>query len=1359
MQGIGQPRVEEAAPEAPAVEAPAGKTLLDVDTLKNTGLKTTSGVYKRLLNKDMTLPEDQAAVAQVLADVRTNPNLADSTKQAIESVAMQAFNALATQQEMFGPRGGVLKGAESGRVQPKPISQPAGASVPVSTGQPSEVPAGRTAAPKKERVGRNRVPTDRAGAREGTERSSLEADGLRQHIAFLTEAYKGRQDPEAKREIAAEVRALQARLDAISKPKKLEEADKLAKPLSAEVVAALQQGDIKTALALLAKETDGFASKLAAKLSEVIGNTKVTIVEGLKDEAGNRVPGMYDPATDTIMLDSMLGLVDHVMLHEPVHATTSHVLDNPNHPVTKQIQALFDKIKDSLGTAYGATDLQEFVAEAKSNKAFRDELQSIFPDGGKHSAWDKFVNIIGNFLRRMVGMPAKPLSSALDSVDNLVDAILSPAPESRDGGKLYAQSIKKDNQIFTGLDKVIHDTPLLNDKQKANISQALNAPWQTARSLVFGILPTHAFAEVAEEVFPGMGMRFNKLINERSGYENKLTKGYEAIFTEAQQAIKAVPQQQDAFNKLVNSSTIEEVDPTKPRDTYKNDAEKLAAWDELSKEYNKLNPVWKNLYTGMRDAYGAMYDKVVEAIHARIDATGLGAEQKILLKDDINDKLSKRGVIDPYFGLGREGEYWLAYDAKDKTGQMERVVTAFKTDYERKVRMQELADAGITSQPYANLSEVNYRNAAPGSFVNSVLKTLEVNQVDPQVTDEVMRLFLSTLPETAFAQSFQRRKGTAGYNTDTIGTFEKKMRNTSHQISNMRYGAQLTNLVDQMRDYTRQVGVGTDTEAQRDNSKEKEYLSEFEKRLKYVLNPTKHDFGNLLTSIAFNWTLGFNVSSAVVNTVNIPMVVAPYLNGAYKDGNIKGAIADAYKTFTGSGFNAEVEVLGADGRKVKQKVMPSILNYAPDSPEGKKYATLVRIAEEQGQLNRSQLYELLQADTRTGLLAKVNAASGWLFHHGERMNREVTMLATYDLELERLRKEGKTGPEAEAQAANHAVYVTELTNGGISAAAAPRLAQNALGKVLFMYKRYGVSMYYAMFKMAREGLRSQDPEVRKAAMKQIGGIFGMSALLAGAQGIPLFGVAAMVYNAFADDDEPDFETVTRQYMGELPYKGFVNYFTGLEVASRIGLSDLVIRDSKSPGSATFAGMLAESIGGPVLGVGDRITRGFNKMAEGHTMRGIEDILPSGMSNVLKGYRYATEGAKTLRGDPIVDEVSLWNAGAQMLGFAPADYTRQLEINSRLKGIDKKVNTDATKFKRQYFIASRAGDREGMQEAKQRLLDLGAKHKGLEINAGTIGEVLDRSMTAQQRVTKEMKHGVRYSPRMAKELEAESKLYD
>ena len=100
------------------------------------------------------------------------------------------------------------------------------------------------------------------------------------------------------------------------------------------------------------------------------------------------------------------------------------------------------------------------------------------------------------------------------------------------------------------------------------------------------------------------------------------------------------------------------------------------------------------------------------------------------------------------------------------------------------------------SDEYANVSEINYRRAPAGSFVNSVLRIMEANGVADTAIDEMMRLFITTLPETAFAQSFQKRKNTAGYMEDTIGVFEKKMRNTSHQIANMIYNPKLTGVVD-----------------------------------------------------------------------------------------------------------------------------------------------------------------------------------------------------------------------------------------------------------------------------------------------------------------------------------------------------------------------------------------------------------------------------------------------------------------------------------------------------------------------------------------------------------------------------------
>jgi hypothetical protein len=429
---------------------------------------------------------------------------------------------------------------------------------------------------------------------------------------------------------------------------------------------------------------------------------------------------------------------------------------------------------------------------------------------------------------------------------------------------------------------------------------------------------------------------------------------------------------------------------------------------------------------------------------------------------------------------------------------------------------------------------------------------------------------------------------------------------------------------------------------------------------------------------------------------------------------------------------------------------------------GKKYATLISIADEQGQLNRSQLYEIINGDTRTGPLAKINAMAGWAFHHGERMNREVTLIAAYDLELAKLKKQGITGEAAEVQAANNAIYTAELTNGGTSAAAAPRIAQGSIGKILFMYKRYGVSMYYMLFKTAKEALFNSNlsPAERKAAWKQLGGIFGMSALMAGAQGVPLFGLASMVYALFCDDDDDDLDTVTRKYMGEFMYKGPIEYFTNLSIASRISLSDLIVRDTKGGASAgTFSQQLFTAIGGPVVGVGDRVQRGYSKMAEGHFMRGLEDVLPSFVANPLKAFRYATEGTKTLRGDPITGDVSAGNIFAQFFGLAPADYTRQIEENSRLKGIDKYTAQTSTKLKQLWNLARTEGIVDDMQDARDELLKLGAKHPGLELNAGTIDDILENSKREYERATTEMVHGVRYSKKMLNEIKSRSADYE
>jgi predicted kinase len=1626
----------ELALEQPAEVTPAPvefNTVLDADILKGTGLKPQSGFYKRLLGKDIADPAQQQEVAQVLSDVRSNPNLSDSTKEATERVAMQAFNALAEQTEMLGPRGGILQGADYGRVQPEsPVSEadresvqvpsePVRAEPTAGVGEPgqermapagvppselrdgeavqpstlettpeltqeeqdaiqaelaaelgTEVPpaptqelvqvAGTEAAPKRGRqrgiegttqavptaltepfteVTNTQKPKAKAApkaakpvkekAPEGTaefqelgrpsktdfnrflgrgymsfakeditdiddnikvtnllnNRGMLNANttaakvyfskmprivdnmlNIAHDLAFDTRRFRNEGESTSETQFFNGMNGKNARLAADWVEKNLsKETDKkfrdfvrgferardaytdrqlmallmsgltgtkekasdettqsyldgqiedlararnraerraatgvtrgegialdeeirsanlkkitesavfqIGQPLHPAIISAIRQGDLQSALALLAASSDRFVSRIATRLAEALGDTNVVIRENLVDEAGVAVPGYYDPKTDTIYIDANTGMNSHVLLHEVGHAVMSHVLSNPNNPLTRQLQQLFDLIKDSLGTAYGSTSLDEFAAEAQSNPEFVGLLKSINPNGGKYTAWDRFVRAVSNFFRRMIGLENRPLESAFDEADRIIAAIISPAPEFRDAGALFVSAnAGTAGPVLDRLGAAIEALPGMTPERADNVHEFLkNTVGGNFRNFMLSLLPLNALADIASQKGLKEAPTMDRLVNERHGFEYKMNRSIEPLVERAEKFAKTNSRQQvDLFNEVVYESTINKVDPTKDRTDYET-PELQKEYDRVKAMYDKLYANGKALYTGMRDAYKGMYEEILKSIGERIDASVTDPDRARLIKRDIFDRLTAKGNIDPYFPLARYGKYWVSYNARDASGQMEKYVEAFETERERERNIAQMTQDGATDiEKFSKLSELNYRRVPTGSFVNSVLQIMELNNVPAEATEEVMRLFLSTLPETSFAQSFQKRKETLGFKKDAVRALREKMYRTSHQIASMRYAAKLNAVLDQMRKYARSVGKGTGEEAQRDNRVINEYVKEFEKRINYINNPTVDKWAQVATSLGFNMTLGFNVSSAVINLTQVPLILTPYLAGKYGMPATMKAIGDAYKVHLNSGFKQEVEVFGAKGDMVKQKAMPALDNYNFDDPKlpasVRRLKTLSRVASEQGQLNRSQLYDILEVDDRKNPLSKVNAASGFVFHHGERLNRQVSLIAAYNLDLDRLNSEKATKAEKalsqqekEELAANNAIYTTEMTNGGIAAASAPRIAQSSLGKVLFMFKRYGVSMYYMLFKTAREALKNEDPEVRKAAMRQIAGIYGTAALFAGAQGLPLFGIAAMVYNLFADDDEDDFETATRKSLGEFAYKGLFNYVTNVEIASRTGLSDLIIRDSGKQDSQTVALTMMEMMGGPVYGVASKVERGLNMIREGNVQRGIENILPTSLGNVMKGVRYATEGTRTLRGDPITGEVNGWNIAAQAFGFAPADYARQLEINSRLKGIDKQVNTEQSKLKRQYFVASRLGDQEEMNDIRDKLIELGNKHPGLEISAATINDVLDRSIKAQERTTKRMINGVAYSPKMLKEIEEHIRDYE
>ena len=204
---------------------------------------------------------------------------------------------------------------------------------------------------------------------------------------------------------------------------------------------------------------------------------------------------------------------------------------------------------------------------------------------------------------------------------------------------------------------------------------------------------------------------------------------------------------------------------------------------------------------------------------------------------------------------------------------------------------------------------------------------------------------------------------------------------------------------------------------------------------------------------------------------------------------------------------------------------------------------------------RSITFDTLDLDSsgkKRNLWETTNAWSATAFQMAEQTNRQVAAMMAFDLELQRMEKAGVDVSTATAinEAVEEALYLTNELNGGATLNTTSRISQTGVRRVAMMYKGFGITMNYLLFKTgarAIDSLRKNNkysPEESRAAKEQFFGTILSAALLAGVQGMPVIGGVIMAADLFLDDDEEDAETILRKYIGELAYKGPVG--SGLE---------------------------------------------------------------------------------------------------------------------------------------------------------------------------------------------------------------------
>ena len=1010
--------------------------------------------------------------------------------------------------------------------------------------------------------------------------------------------------------------------------------------------------------------------------------------------------GSYDPRTDTIVINPELGMSEHAAVHELVHAAISHVLRNPDIKLTQEFTKFFETLQNQLGAAYGGQDIQEFASELVSNPEFQALLKDMkAPRSG--SWFDKFVQAIAEFFGFRKGETG--YDAGMRFVMNALD--ISGDVEAHPADKLFLGLGPSVTSGFGTVGKIGQAMPrLAGNTVEATRNYLSNAP-RGATSLAMGLLRLDNINTIYGKELPSIQTLLDAL-EKRNGNQEQRIKTINDNYKQFIKIAKAKPQAMDRMNKMAYESRLQQVDPLGPAPTAPS---QIAAYNTLKATFDSLPKDVQGVYRTIRNSYESAINEYEQMLLSSVTPS-LAAKLKL--------EFQTRKRQAAYIPFLRRGEFWVEYTGEDG----ERWASAFESVRERERFVgQELKRRGITdARLYENIQNARFQQGTvpPTSFIGRVMNDLTQQGANQQQLDSVYQAYLALFPGQSISKNFMKADNVRGMEQDIVRGYGETMIKWARRLSNSEYTPQIDRAIQ---------GIVAESE-QASDPNARVAAQNIVNQQQFLHNPT---YGSLVTAATtfsyFNYIAG-NISSALINLSTLPMFSYPILGAKFGFDKAASAMLSASKTATNYILNNKI-----DGR----------------------YKDLFDVLNDHAQLSHTLAREVLEGQRQTtaeftGLKAKVMDGLSIPFAATEKLNRGATAIAAYDLAM-------SSGMSKDAAIQYALRTVKDINTSGLSATA-PSWMQHPLGRVFFTFKSFVWNSAFIMARSFHQAFKGESPAVRREARRQFLGISGMAFTLAGAKGLPFMGAASvlaeMLHTLFGDDDEPfDFQTEMREFFGDAMYKGAINYALNLEVANRIGVAqDLLFRDD--PRGIAEDGYVLTAMKqafGPAGSYFWGAERGIRAMAEGNVMRGVESLLPSFIRNGLKGGRYMTEGALTLKGDPIDEDISAYNSLMQVLGFSPADLSTKYEETSAAKGYEREVMARRKRLLNKFDMARTAGDVDLMQEVRGEINEFNASRTDPKARISV--DTLRKSEAARRAAERNMINGVKFNKGLKSEIEA------
>ncbi len=705
------------------------------------------------------------------------------------------------------------------------------------------------------------------------------------------------------------------------------------------------------------------------------------------------------------------------------------------------------------------------------------------------------------------------------------------------------------------------------------------------------------------------------------------------------------------------------------------------------------------------DVSNALMDK---AASLAMQGGKLGKAQAAKIR--LDNEIAKKGF---YVPLARFGQYYI--DGINQEG--ERVFTMYQTESEMESQFEKLKAAGYEVKRGKSIEDFVGLNELSQSVLTELITATETTTMSEkaraEMQDRIYQMYLESMPSRSIRKQFIHRKGVSGFSKDALQALADQGAKQAKQLARLQHEDQMTDHLKSLHDNFKMMRDLP--EGDEDRVAAARIMDEMNKRHEWVMHPKRAAWASNLTGFGFFWMIGASPASAMINITQNVQVALPVIGSKYgviESGKVMaGLTSDFIKNFATANKDQTVRrrngilgstILQGDELKAMQEAIAM------------------------GVIDTTQSHDLLgiaEAPTSdlTETKGKVLRGIGWMFHHAEVLNREVTFMTAY-----RMAKQNGENHQNATKYAIDATWDSHFDYGSLNRA---RFMQSNVAAVALQFKQYSQNMSFYLIHNFLQAFavknpvtgtfyssvsKNTTPQERATARKQLMGTMAATFMIGGLGAMPvatLAAIANLAYTMVGDDDEPwdaevELKLILREWFGKDLADGLyygMGTMAGLpNISSRVEVDpmSLWIRPSDRLDSSGALADFTEQMLGPTYSIAASAARGFDYIfREQKYAKGFESFQPKWVRDVAKTARYASEGGNVSNnnGDVVVADLTPLEYAGQLAGFTPSRQLIQNQDNRDIKNYERETMDRRKRLLNAMWMCYRTNDRVGMKK--------------------------------------------------------------